>query len=320
MLNVKYSDRRFRYSLLILLFILLPWAFNQSERDHSFTISNPKGNLTNDLDFVELNYELNYRYVTQTETFEEIILLKMEIQGTQLMYENGTISYYLPENNITDTTLLDQLSLFFDEGHINYFSSHNSSEAYISYFRQRNETDLTPTHDNFNYEARYTAFWIKSIETTPNDLQPSRTIIFSDVTNPFRLVISDKNPSVAESSWSDAQHDLARPVRIISTHLLSLKLNDVDLKLYYDKTFGILLRASVIAQDGDSEQLDLDFRLISTNLELVFQEDNPYWNTLLRNLIIGVVSSIGGVAIIITGIKYFTKQGKGKKQQMLDQI
>ena len=122
------------------------------------------------------------------------------------------------------------------------------------------------------------------------------------------MVIRDSATFVAETSWSDLQRNLARPVRIIPTYFLSVKLNDVDLKLYYDKTFGILLRATIIAQDEESNQLDLNFRLVSTNLELVFQENNPFWNTFLRNAILITISSIAGVALLTIGLIKFTKQ------------
>lgn len=266
-----------------------------------------------------LNYSINYYYESSSDIYYDDIRLILYINGTENIYGNGTIQYYLPEQNITDPFILDKLNLIFSEEQIAYFENHSSSEAYLTYFRQRNETANPNPLSNFNENAQYVAFWINSSQNGENYLRPRRIIKFFDVQSPFNLVIREENPLLSEKSWTNENSDLRQPVRLLETYYLTFFSNGISIQMYYDKTHAILLRAEIEIIDEET-LFQLDFTLQGTNLPLAFQEENPYWISFRNNLIIG--SSIGIVVIVST--LYFIlmkkKTGKIQNQKLLDQI
>ena len=94
----------------------------------------------------------------------------------------------------------------------------------------------------------------------------------------------------------------------------------MDLQLFYDRNYAILLRAHILVEDGDNQELDLNFRLTATNLNLEFLAENQYWSTFKRNFLIISLSSIGGISIVVAIAVILKKRKLEKKQKILDQI
>lgn len=268
---------------------------------------------------INLNYTIDYYYETSSKVYDDDVNLILYINGTQQLYENGTIHYYLPEQNITDSFILDKLSLIFSEEQIDYFENHTSNQFYTTYFRQRNETNEPNPVSNFNNNAQYIAFWINSSQNDENYLRARRIIKFFNVQDPFNLVIRDDTPLLSENSWSNDNSDLRRPVKLLEAYYLTFFSNGVSIQMYYDKENAILLRAKIEITDENST-FRLDFSLKGTSLPLDFQEDNPYWINFRNQMLIG--SSIG---IIVLGTSFYffrSKMEKSQKQKekLLDQI
>ncbi len=276
---------------------------------------------TNSYDLTLLNYSLDYYYKDDEKIYDESIKFNLKVNGTDRIYENGTIQYFLPDGNITDSTLLEKLELIFTVEQIEYFSNHSQNEYYQTYFQQRNETTNIEPLSNFNDEAQYLVFWLNSTENGPNYLRSYRIIRFFDVKHPFNLAIDDEFPQLAAGSWDGDKSDLRRPVEIINTYHLYIESNGVTIDLYYDQKYAILLHAK-IRYSADKEEFSLDLRLAENNLSLDLLSDNPHWIKFRNQLIIGTST---GIVVILGGIFVLRKklqnlEKKPKKKSILDQI
>jgi hypothetical protein len=269
-------------------------------------------------DEITLEYGLNYEYQTSDQHYDESYKIKLEIKGNNLMYDNGTINYFIPEKNITNPDLLNHLELFFSGAQIDFFYSHKVSESFQTYFRHRNETDFEPTNENFNFNARYTPFWLNSSGNSANYLRGNQVIKFFNVSDPLKLAIRKKFPFLNAKTYENEPSDLAKPVKLIQTFHMALRFNELTLDLFYDQKFSVLLNAKLILNDNNGDSLNLKMTLKESNLNFELQETNPFWierrNKILLITFIGI-SVIGSITFV-----YFHRKKKGVRNEKISKI
>jgi len=250
---------------------------------------------------VELSYTLDYDIQTPSSQSSDRINFKLHIEGTQGLYENGTIDYGF-NKNITDLAVLSTLGVFFSPNQLDYFQNHSQSQTYRTSFSFRRET-FNATLTDFVKNTSYTIFWINTSNHMFNYLKPLTIIPYLLVENPIQLAISKNMPILIEGSWSSDPQELAKPKRIISSFFLMINYqNNIRVNFYYDQVHSILLRAQfdyIMESSGETEEYHINILLTSTNLILDFKSENPYWQTRLRWIIFG---SIGGVILVGGGI------------------
>ncbi len=277
----------------------------------------PLPSLGSNLDFIEMNYRINYEIVKNGDKSKDTIPFSLIVNGTDDFYENGTISYYIGKN-ITDDTVLQLLSIFFIDDHINFFKNHQIEESFQTFFSYRREA-MSDNSSEFLTDASYTMFWINNTGHKAGYLKQYKNIEFFNVVDPFKLGIFDENRTISDKTWSDEKSEISKNVKILNSFYLRANYNNEQIiNLYFDKTWTILLRGKIENYDSSGDKYILEIILDDTNLNLDLLPDNPYWDVRLRNLLIFI--PLSGVACIIIAIAYIKKSRNQKKEDILDKI
>jgi len=266
---------------------------------------------------IEMNYCIEYEIVKNGQKIKDTIPITLNINGTDDLYENGTISYYIGKN-VTDETVLQLLSNVFIENQMNFFQNHLIEESFQTFFSYRREA-MGNNISEFLTNARYTIFWLNTTGNKAEYLKLYRNIQFLNVLDPFSLYIFDENRIIADKTWSDEKSEISKNVNILNSFYLRANYDsDKIINLYYDKTWTILLRGKFENYDSTEDQYILDIKLVDSNLDLDFLPENPYWDLRLRNLLIIIpISSVAGIIIVFMLIK---KSRIQKKEDILDKI
>ena len=283
----------------------------------SSSIKTPLPGSGSNLDYIEMNYSIDYEIVKNGVKSKDTIPLRLNVNGTEDLYENGTISYFIGKN-VTDETVLQLLSNVFIDNQINFFKNHHIEESFQTFFSYRREA-MNNNLSEFLTNASYTLFWLNTTGHKAEYLKQYRSIQFLNVVDPFLLAIFDENRIISEKTWSDEKSEISKNVRLLNSFYLRANFNDEQIiNLYYDKTWTILLIGSFENYDSTGDKYILDIKLVDSNLELDFLPDNPYWNVRLRNLLIIIpISSVGSIIIVFMFIK---KSRNQKKEDILDKI
>jgi hypothetical protein len=281
------------------------------------SIKTPLPSLGSNLDYIEMNYSIEYEIVKNGQKIENAIPITLYINGTDDLYENGTISYYIGKN-ITDETVLQLLSIVFIKDQISFFENHRIGEYFQTFFSYRREAMSNNISDILT-NASYTLFWLNTTGNKAGYIQLYRNIRFLNVLDPFSLGIFDENRIIADKTWSEENSEISKNVRILNSFYLRANFdNEQIINLYYDKTWTILLRGKFESYDSTEDKYILDIKLVDSNLDLDFLPDNPYWDARLRNLLIFIpLSSVACIIIVFMLIK---KSRTQKKEDILDKI
>ncbi|MHA1521965.1 MAG: hypothetical protein ACTSRK_17450, partial [Promethearchaeota archaeon] len=204
-------------------------------------VSVPIGAIQEQNDEVSLSY--SFIYMIQEDSKEtESLNLDLTIIGDELLYGNGTIRYRISDN-IDNEDILEILALVFNPDQVAYFENHEPEDFFettFSYRRENYHNDPTDFTDN----ASYTVFWLNSSDQSENFLRDFQQIPYFAVSDPFKMTIQKTRPVVASPEWSSESKDLAKNVSILETYYLSLNFDsNLRVKLYYDLTWSLLLRA-----------------------------------------------------------------------------
>jgi len=311
------------FTLFLMIFqsSILSLHFFTSNSDNGKSLSSsdisPLPGSAINLDYIEMNYSIDYEIVKDGVKSKDSIPLKLIVNGTEDLYENGTISYYIGKN-VTDETVLQLLSNVFIDTQMNFFKNHNLEESYQTFFSYRREA-FSNNISGFLTNSSYTLFWINTTGNKVGYLKLYRSIPFLNVVDPFSLGIFDENRIIANKTWSDEKSEISKNVRILNSFYLRANFNNEQLvNLYYDKTWTILLRGKFESYDSTEDKYILDIKLVNSNLELDFLPDNPYWDARLRNLLI--IIPLSGVACIIIVFMLIKKSRNQKKEDILDKI
>ena len=311
------------FTLILMIFqsSILPLQFSTSKIDNRKIISpltkTPLPGAGSNLDYIEMNYSVEYEIIKNGHKIKDTIPITLRINGTDDLYENGTISYYIGKN-ITDETVLQLLSNVFIDKQINYFQNHQIDETFQTFFSYRREAMINNISE-FLTNASFTIFWLNTTGHDTGYLKLYRKILFLNVVNPFSLGIFDESRIIAEKTWSDEKSEISKNVRILNTFYLRANYNQEQIiNLYYDKTWTMLLRGTFENYDSTEGKYILDIKLVDSNLDLDFLPNNPYWDVRLRNLLIIIpLSSVAGIIIVYIIIK---KSRNKSKEDILDKI
>ena len=266
---------------------------------------------------INMNYEIGYEIKSKGSTTKDSIPIMLSINGTNKLYENGTISYYI-EKNITDSKVLSLMSNIFFEKQLDFFQNHQINESFQTYFSYRRETMINNA-SQFLTNSSYTIFWLNTSGNRAGYIKQYRNIKFLNVNSPFRMGINDENRVIAEKTWSEKRSELSKNVRILNSFYLKANFNSEEIiNLYFDKTWTILLRGTIEIYDSPDNSYVLEIKLIDSNLELEFLPNNPYWETRLRNLLIFIPLS-SAICLIVVFL-YLKKFRIKKKDDILDKI
>jgi len=281
------------------------------------SIKTPLPSSGSDLDYIEMNYSIEYEIVKNGHESKDTIPVTLVINGTDDLYENGTISYYIGKN-VTDETVLQLLSNVFIENQMNFFQNHLIDESFKTFFSYRREA-MSNNITELLTNARYTIFWLNTTGNKEGYIKLYRNIPFLDVVDPFSLGIFDENRIIADKTWSDENSEISKNVKILNSFYLKANFNNEQMiNLYYDKTWTILLRGKFENYDSTKDKYILDIKLVDSNLDLVFLPDNPFWDARLRNMLIFIpLSSVACIIIVFMLIK---KSRIQKKEDILDKI
>ena len=287
------------------------------EKTLTSSIKSPLSSSGSNFDIIEMNYSIEYEIVKNGVKSKDTIPIMLYINGTDDLYENGTISYYIGKN-ITDKTVLQLLSNVFIDAQINFFQNHGIEESFQTFFSYRREA-MSDNISEFLTSASYTLFWLNTTGYKEGYLKLYRSIPFLDVNHSFNMSIKDDNRIIAEKTWSDEKSEISKNVKILNSFYLRANFNNEQIiNLYYDKTWTILLRGKFENYDSTGDKYILEVKLVDSNLELDFLPDNPYWDVRLRNLLIIIpLSSVVGIIIVFMLIK---KSRFQKKEDILDKI
>jgi len=280
------------------------------------SIKTPLSITENNLDNIEMNYNITYEIVKNGLENKDTIPILLSINGTNDLYENGTISYYIGKN-ITDEIVLDLLSEVFIENQIDFFQNHGIEESFQTFFSYRREA-MSNNLSEFLTNASYTIFWLNNSGNEAGYLKESKSVKFLDVDSPRRLSIFDENRTITENTWSDEKSELSKNVRVLNSFYLKADLNsETIINLYFDKTWTILLRGKIEIYDSNDDKYILEIKLVDTNLDLDFLPDNPFWRKRLSLFIIIPLTSVASIIIVYMLIK---KSRIQKKEDILDKI
>ncbi|MHA1775849.1 MAG: hypothetical protein ACTSWC_03685 [Promethearchaeota archaeon] len=280
----------------------------------------------NSSDYVSLSYCIFYDIEDENPNSDDFQLY-LQINGTNLLYENGTIQYQLSKP-IDNEKVIDKLAFLFGDEHTDFFTDYQDEDSLITEFSYRKE-HLPDSGSNFS-NATYTMFWINSSDRPTNFLHDFQQIPFLKVSDPVMLTLRKDHPYVAAPIWSPEIQDLRKHQQILPTYYLTLNLNgEITLKLYYDMMWSILLRSEMeYVNPNDESRIFIRIYLDSSSLELIYEDENPYWLEYRRQLLI--YGGIGGGAVIFGNIAAFLIIRKKKKgisnkkvdsaQDLLDRI
>ena len=300
---------------------ILPLYFFTSKIDNRQDLSPSIKSLIprsgSNLDYIEMNYSVEYEIEKNGHKIKDKIPMTLFINGTDDLYENGTISYFIGKN-ITDETVLQLLSNVFIKNQLDFFQNHLLEDHFQTFFSYRRES-MTNNLTEFLTNASFTLFWLNTTGHYDGYLKLYRKVQFLNVVNPFSLGIKDENRIIADKTWSDENSEISKNVRILNSFYLRANFdNEQIINLYYDKTWTILLRGKFENYDSAVDKYILDIKLLDSNLDLDFLPENPYWDLRLRNLLIFIpISSVACIIIVFLLIK---KSRNQKKEDILDKI
>ena len=311
------------FTLFLMIFqsSILPLYFFTSKIDNRQDLSPSIKSLIprsgSNLDYIEMNYSVEYEIEKNGHTIKDKIPMTLFINGTDDLYENGTISYFIGKN-ITDETVLQLLSNVFIKNQLDFFQNHLLEDHFQTFFSYRRES-MTNNLTEFLTNASFTLFWLNTTGHYDGYLKLYRKVQFLNVVNPFSLGIKDENRIIADKTWSDENSEISKNVRILNSFYLRANFdNEQIINLYYDKTWTILLRGKFENYDSAVDKYILDIKLLDSNLDLDFLPENPYWDLRLRNLLIFIpISSVACIIIVFLLIK---KSRNQKKEDILDKI
>jgi len=311
------------FTLFLMIFqsSILPLYFFTSKIDNRQDLSPSIKSLIprsgSNLDYIEMNYSVEYEIEKNGHKIKDKIPMTLFINGTDDLYENGTISYFIGKN-ITDETVLQLLSNVFIKNQLDFFQNHLLEDHFQTFFSYRRES-MTNNLTEFLTNASFTLFWLNTTGHYDGYLKLYRKVQFLNVVNPFSLGIKDENRIIADKTWSDENSEISKNVRILNSFYLRANFdNEQIINLYYDKTWTILLRGKFENYDSAVDKYILDIKLLDSNLDLDFLPENPYWDLRLRNLLIFIpISSVACIIIVFLLIK---KSRNQKKEDILDKI
>ncbi|MHA1602353.1 MAG: hypothetical protein ACTSVU_09975 [Promethearchaeota archaeon] len=280
---------------------------------------------------VNLNYTLKYESRGyDTEIPEDIFNINLIISGNQSIYGNGTIDYFLPTKNISDSLILEQLQNIFSSNQLEFFQNHQKDDSFQTNYSLRRES-LTPNFtEDFSKNASYTIFWINTTGHLANYIRPIRSIKFFNVEDPFKLSIVKNLPDLAEDKWDPSHKSLQKNVRILNVFKIGFYFQDTtQINLYYDKVHCVLLRADIDyneKMDGKSNSIDLSIWLNDSNLDFNFLETNPYHIAFQQKILVWSIIGSGFALLSVIIIFLLRKKKKSEKKMgsekrsLLDQI
>ncbi|MHA1673367.1 MAG: hypothetical protein ACTSYI_07045 [Promethearchaeota archaeon] len=310
--SLKISFRIFTAVIFIGLFVSMPQISYLNPLFASSAGVGPTNAILSQSDEISLSYSFSYT-IQENTTETDSLTLDLTILGDDLLYGNGSIRYRLSDN-IENEDLLEVLGLVFNPDQVEYFEDHDLEdyfETYFSYRRENYRNDPTDFADN----ASYTLFWLNSSDQSANFLRDFQQIPYFAVSDPFTLTLQKTHPAVASPNWSPESEDLAKNVPIVESYYLFLNLdNNLRIKLYYDLTWSLLLRAEFdyINPNDESYFYSILLTLDSSSLELDYLAENPYWEARLATvktfLFIG-----GGILVICIPLVIFILRRRKEK-------
>ncbi|MCF2139545.1 MAG: hypothetical protein K9W44_05770 [Candidatus Lokiarchaeota archaeon] len=265
---------------------------------------------------VSLSYNVYYEIHDETKESDEF-LISMLINGTNLIYENGTIQYRLSKP-ILNPTVVNALSFIFGEEQAGFLANNENNLSLLTEFSYRRErlNDVNSNQD-FTINSTYTIFWLNSSDRPTNFLHDYQQIPFFQVSGPIMFTLRKDHPDVASPKWSPDIRDLRKNNPILPTYYLTLNLNNqITVKLYYDMTWSLLLRAEVqyVNPNDESNTYFIRMYLESSSLPFTFSDSNPYREEYLKNLTI-VLSIIGSIIVIATSIGFLMYRNRKNKAE-----
>ncbi|WP_457559321.1 hypothetical protein [Candidatus Harpocratesius sp.] len=264
---------------------------------------------------VSLSYNVYYEINDETKDSDEF-LISMQINGTNLMYENGTIQYRLSKK-ILNPTVINALSFIFGEEQAGFLANNENNVSLLTQFSYRRERlNDANSNQNFTINSTYTIFWLNSSDRPTNFLHDYQQIPFFQVSDPIMFTLRKDHPEVASPKFSPDIRDLRKNNPILPTYYLTLNLNNqISVKLYYDMTWSLLLRAEVqyVNPNDESNSYFIRLYLESSSLPFAFSENNPYREEYIQNLTI-VLSITGSIMVIVTFIGILIYQNRKKKK------
>ena len=229
-------------------------------------------------DEISLNYSLIYEIVTEDKTESDIVPLNLTIIGTNGLLENGTIEYSIPKN-ITDPSVLQGLSLIFFQEQIQYVQNHKIGESYKNFFSYRKEA-MTNNPKDFEDNGSYTFFWIGDQNKPPQSILLYENFPFTRLN--LNVPVLKDNILVSYPTWDENEAIFQQSQKALEAFYLHsfnsvFNLFEYEIRLYYDKTNAILLRAEYYYKKMNSDEIyyvDLVLRDSSIPLDLI---DNGEW-------------------------------------------
>ncbi len=308
----KSSFRILTMVILIGLFVPMPQSAYLNSLSTSSMDILPTNTIQAQNDELSLSYSFSYT-IQENTTETNSLTLDLAIMGDDLMYGNGSIRYRLSDN-IENEDLLEVLALVFNPDQVEYFEDHDPEdyfETYFSYRRENYRNDPTDFTDN----ASYTLFWLNSSDQSANFLRDFQQIPYFAVSDPFTLTLQKTRPAVASPNWSPESGDLAKNVPILETYYLFLNLDsNLRVKLYYDLTWSLLLRAEFdyINPKDESYFYSILLTLDSSSLELDYLAENSYWEARLATIKTSIFIGGGILVIGIPLVIFILKRRKEK--------
>ena len=267
---------------------------------------------------IQLKYELSYEITYRTgNMIKDSLDLSLLITGNNLFYENGTIKYYL-NKNVTNPQILQAFSLIFDPNYVSYIENHSSEEYIMNFFSNRREA--SENNEEAFQNGYYTLFWLN--HTSTGNLAGPLNIPFLEVNDSINLVMQKELKTIAENSWSNAEDDLEKNVRLIDAFYILQNINIGEkyyLKMYYDEKFGSLLGLTAYGETEELSSYNIQIDLVETTLDLDFQDFNPYWEARLQTILTYVI--VIGICVSLILFNILKKRNQEKKHhELLDNI
>ncbi|UYP44389.1 hypothetical protein NEF87_000674 [Candidatus Lokiarchaeum ossiferum] len=251
------------------------FSLNNKEEDRFQNIMLPRSNSEE----LSLDYSLIYNITKNGDVQHDIVPVNLSIQGTNGLLEDGSIEYSIPKN-ITDPSVLESLSLIFFEEQIQFIQDHSFEETYETYFSLRKEA-LSNDPADIAENGSYNFFWICDINTPPSSLKKYTNIPFTRLA--YNIPIKEDDLLLTYPTWESdttlfpSHQKLIEVFYLKSSQAVSGEYQ-YTIRLYYDKTNSILLKAESYYQKINTNEeyyVKIILRDTSLSLNLV---DNGGWN------------------------------------------
>ena len=202
-------------------------------------------------------YNLAYMYNVGAGFVPGNFNFSMTVNGTDQLYENGTIDYHA-EQNITDEVILSKLETTFSSAHINYFRNHTENETLRTHFSYRKEYFA----ENFTFDTAddfvgsYIIFWLNTTGKTIADFEPNSQFPFGNKLPYTNLYIKDGYiTDLVYGTW-----DYIQPGLGIAPY--QIRAPDNSINLFFDKRWTVLLFANIDYEDANSDKYFIDIGLL----------------------------------------------------------